>query len=61
MSLQSNNFEKFICVNQNWPNDAKASCKTPNNLVNLIDFQLDLEQEVDEFEDSFEQDALKED
>jgi hypothetical protein len=41
-------------VNQNWPNDAKASCKTPNNLVNLIDFELNLEQEKDEFEDSFE-------
>ncbi len=48
-------------MNQIWPNDAKASCMTPNNLVNLIDFELDLEQELDGFEDSFEQDALKED
>jgi hypothetical protein len=46
-------------VNQNWPNDAKASFKTPNNLVNFIDFELDLEHELNEFEDSFEQDALK--
>jgi hypothetical protein len=41
-------------VNKNWRNDAKASYKTPHNLVNLIDFELNLEQELDEFEDSFE-------
>ncbi len=48
-------------MNQNWPNDAKASFKTPNSLVNLIDFELNWEHELNEFEDSFEQDALKED
>jgi hypothetical protein len=48
-------------VNKNWPNDARVGCKAPNNLVQLIYFELDLEQELDEFGDSFKQDELKED
>ncbi len=38
----------------NWSNDARVGCKVPNNLVELIDFELDLEQELYEFEGSFE-------
>ncbi len=59
--MQSNNLEKLIFVNKNCPNDAKASYKTPHNLIDLIDFEINLEQEWDELEDSFEWDALKED
>jgi hypothetical protein len=36
-------------VNKNWPNDAKVGCKVFRNLVNLIDFELNLKQELDEF------------
>jgi hypothetical protein len=46
---------------KNWTNYVRMSCKAPNNLVNLIDYELDLEQELNEFEGSFDQDELKED
>ncbi len=36
------------------------SCKAPNNLVDLINFELGLEHKLDDFESSFEQDKLKE-
>jgi hypothetical protein len=48
-------------VNKIWPNDAKVGCKAFSNLVNLIDFELNLKQELDEFERSFEQDEWKDD
>jgi hypothetical protein len=48
-------------VNKSWSNDARVSCKAPNNLLQLIYFELDLEHESDEFGDSFEQDELKKD
>jgi hypothetical protein len=35
-------------------NDATIGCKAPNNSIKLIDFELDLEQELDEFKSSFE-------
>jgi hypothetical protein len=40
---------------KNWPHDSKMGCKALNNLVMLIDFKLDLKQELNEFESSFEQ------
>ncbi len=46
-------------MNKNWFNDARVSCKAPNNLLQLIIFELDSEHELDEFGDSFEQDELK--
>ncbi len=53
--LQLNNLEKWIFMNKNWLNDAKMGCKALNNLVMLIDSKLDLKQELNEFESSFEQ------
>ncbi len=47
--LQSNNIGKLIFVSKNWPNDARAGCTILSNLVYLIDFELDLEQEIKEF------------
>jgi hypothetical protein len=35
-----------------------VGCKAPHNLAKLIDSILNLTQELDEFEDSFEQDEL---
>ncbi len=49
--LQSNNLKFLIFVSKSWPNDATMGCKTP---IKLIDFELGLEQELDEFESSFE-------
>ncbi len=48
-------------MNNNWPNDAKVGCKAPSNLLDLIVFELNIKYEFDEFEDSFEQNELKED
>jgi hypothetical protein len=48
-------------VNKNWSNDAKVGCKAFRNLVNFIDFELNLKQELDKFERSFEQDEWKDD
>jgi hypothetical protein len=50
--LQLDYFEKIIYVNKDWSSDAKVGCKVLNNLVNLIDFELDLKQELNEFESS---------
>jgi hypothetical protein len=48
-------------VNKNWSNDAKVGSKAFSNLVNFIDFELNLKQELDKFERSFEQDEWKDD
>jgi hypothetical protein len=53
--LQLDNLEKWIFMNKNWLNDARMACKPLNNLVTLINSKLDLKQELNEFECSFEQ------
>jgi len=52
--FQSNNLKFLIFVNKSWPNDATMGCKARNNSIKLINFELDLVQELDEFESSFE-------
>jgi hypothetical protein len=47
------NLENLSFVN-NWSNDERVGYKVPNNLVKLIDFELDLEQKIYEFQGSFE-------
>ncbi len=58
--FQSNNLKILIFVNKSWPNDATMGCKARNNSIKLINFELDLVQELDEFESSFEWDEVKE-
>ncbi len=41
-------------VSKNWSNDARVGCKASNNSIELIDFELDLDQKLNEFESSFE-------
>ncbi len=41
-------------MNKNWPNDAKVGYKALSNLVELIDFELNLKDAFDAFESSFE-------
>ncbi len=53
--LQLDNLEKWIFMNKNWLDDARMGCKALNNLIMLIDFKLDIEHELNEFESSFEQ------
>jgi hypothetical protein len=48
-------------VNKNWPNDVRVGCKAPSSLVKLIGFEIDIEEDLDEFESSFELEELNED
>jgi hypothetical protein len=59
--LEPKNYENLIFVNKNWPNDVKVGCKAPSNLVELIDSETNLEDKLNEFEGSLEQDELNED
>jgi hypothetical protein len=40
-------------VSKIWPNDVRVGCKTPSSLVELINFEINLE-ELNEFESSVE-------
>jgi hypothetical protein len=42
----------------NWPNDLRVGCKSPLNLVELIEIDLNLEEELEEFQGTFERDKL---
>ncbi len=53
--LQLSNLEKLIFVSKNWPNEAWVGSKAFRNLVELIDYKLDLKYELDGVESSFEQ------
>jgi hypothetical protein len=41
-------------VNKIWPNDPRDGCKPPSNLAKLIQTYLGFEEELKEFENSFE-------
>jgi hypothetical protein len=48
-------------VTKNWPNDVRVGCKAPFTLVELINFEINLKEELDEIEISFEQKNLNDD
>jgi hypothetical protein len=56
--LQSNNLEILIFLNKNWPSDLRVCCKSPSNLVELIQRDLDFEEELEKFEGSLEWDKI---
>jgi hypothetical protein len=58
--FQSMNLEKLIFISKNWLDDAKVGCEAPSKLRELTYFEIDLEQESDEFESSFEWHELNE-
>jgi hypothetical protein len=45
-------------VSKNWPSDLRVGCKSPSNLVELIQRDLDFEEELEEFKVSFEWDEI---
>jgi hypothetical protein len=51
---QTKNLEKLTFVNKNWPNDLKIGCKSPSNIVEFLERDVDLEEEFEEFEGEFE-------
>ncbi len=52
--LQMENLEKLIFVNKNWPNDLKIRCKSASNLLKFLKRDMNLEEELEEFEGEFE-------
>jgi hypothetical protein len=56
--LQIENLKKFIFVNKNWPNDPKIRCKSPSNLLEFLEMDIDLEEECEEFGREFEKDEV---
>ncbi len=43
---QSKDLDKLIFVKNNWPNDLKIGCKFLYNLVDFIEFDVNLEDEL---------------
>ncbi len=58
--LQTENLEKLIFVNKNWPNDPIIGCKSPFNLVEFLEKDVNLEEELKEFEGEFARDEIVE-
>jgi hypothetical protein len=54
--LQTKNFEKLIFVNKN--NDPRIGCKSPSNLLEFLERDMDLEEELEKFEREFEKDEV---
>jgi hypothetical protein len=50
--------EKLIFVSKIWPSVPRIGCKSPSSLVKFIDIDGDLEEEIEEFESSFEWDEV---
>jgi hypothetical protein len=46
--------DELIFVNKNWFNDLRIGCKSPSSLVKLIETDVFLEKELEEFEILFE-------
>jgi hypothetical protein len=58
--LQTKNLEKLIFFNKNWLNDFRIGCKSPSNLVEFLEKDVDLKEELEEFEGEFEKDKVVE-
>jgi hypothetical protein len=56
--LQSKNLENLIFASKNCLGDPKDGSKPPSNLVELIKTNLGFEEELEEFEGSFERDEI---
>jgi hypothetical protein len=52
--LLSNNLDKIIFVSKNWPSDPRMSCSAPSSLIELIEADLALEEELEQYESEFE-------
>jgi len=58
--LQIKNLENLIFCSKKWPNDLKIGCKSPFNLVEFLEKNIDLEEKLEEFERHFENDEIVE-
>jgi hypothetical protein len=60
MSFTNKKFKKLIFVNKNWPKDHRIRCKSPFNLLEFLERDMDLEEELEEFEGEFEKNEIVE-
>jgi len=51
--LHSNNLNNFIFVSKNWPNDPRVNCSSPFSLIELIEGDVVLGEEVEQYEGEF--------
>jgi hypothetical protein len=58
--LQIEILKKLIFINKNWPNDARIHYKSPSNLVEFFERDVDLDEKLEEFEGEFERDEVVE-
>jgi hypothetical protein len=58
--LQTKKHKKLIFVNKNRPNDSKITYKSPSNLVELFERDINFKKEFEEFEGEFEKDEVVE-
>jgi len=56
--LLSDNLNKIIFVSKNWPNDPRVGCNSPFGLIELIEADVTLEEELEQYENEFERDEL---
>jgi hypothetical protein len=56
--LEIENLEKLIFVNKNLLNDLRIGCKSPFNLLEFLERDINLEEELEEFEGEFEKDEV---
>ncbi len=54
------NLEKLIFVNKNWLNGLRIGCKSPSNLLEFLERDINLEVELEDFEGEFEKDEVVE-
>ncbi len=47
-------------MSKNWPHDPRIGCKSPFNLANFIENDLNLKEELEKFERAFERDKVVE-
>jgi hypothetical protein len=52
--LQSDNLNKIIFVNKNWPRNHRVGCSSSSSLIELIEVDLALEEELEQYESEFE-------
>jgi hypothetical protein len=57
--LQTKKLEKLIFVNKNWSNDPRIGYKSPSNLLEFLERDMNLEEELEKFEGEFERDEVE--
>jgi hypothetical protein len=47
-------------VSKNWPNDPRIGCKSPSSLADFMESDLNLEEELEQFQKAFKRDEVVE-